>query len=236
MSEDTLHDLNFFPKERGMLVFGISLSRISNSQSAQHYFEFLEHLDKKIQQTEGIGATFLYADYLYMLTDEGTGAELRAKYVAQMSQHKNQLLSLLKKDPAWVRDYFTFITHGQVLLNASTTLPAYLEKILEFYNTDDELKKCVVLDSRTGSPSTEQAHFILEESLLFYLASKGVISYPNPFINHREEWVLHCYPGKPLATETYLYQKNLFKLDNPKNRYENSFYDLEEKKLYNFNR
>ena len=34
----------------------------------------------------------------------------------------------------------------------------------------------------------------------------------------------------------YLFQQNFFKLNNPTNDYQAAFYDLEEKKLYDFNR
>ena len=58
----------------------------------------------------------------------------------------------------------------------------------------------------------------------------------NDYVQGNEDWVLWCYPGKPLKAQIYLTQKNFFNLKNPKNAYENAFYDLEEKKLYDFKR
>ena len=64
---------------------------------------------------------------------------------------------------------------------------------------------------------------------MVYLISKGQIKLKNEFIRGHEKWVLIAYPGKPLKQHIYLHQKNFFKFDNPKNIYQNSWYDLKEK-------
>jgi hypothetical protein len=71
---------------------------------------------------------------------------------------------------------------------------------------------------------------------MFYLLSKGKINLPNQHVQGREEWILWCYPGIPLKGQIYLYQKNPLGLENIKNKYENCTYDLESKKLIDFNR
>ena len=81
-----------------------------------------------------------------------------------------------------------------------------------------------------------QVNFILEETLFVYLIAKGKVALKNDYIQDHEKWILLCYPGKPLKSEIYFFQKNLFKLTHPRNQYENAFYDLEEKKLYDFTR
>ncbi len=67
-----------------------------------------------------------------------------------------------------------------------------------------------------------------------YLIAKGKVVLNNEFVSHLEKWRLICYPGKPLKSEVYFWQKNFFKLKNPENVYENSFYDTLRKKLYDF--
>ncbi len=81
-----------------------------------------------------------------------------------------------------------------------------------------------------------QIEFFLEEHLMCYLISKGQMKLENEFINGKEKWILIAYPGKPLKAHIYLHQKNFFKLENAKNKYQNSWYDLHEKKLYDFDR
>ncbi|MFB6246023.1 MAG: hypothetical protein ABEI74_00310 [Candidatus Pacearchaeota archaeon] len=81
-----------------------------------------------------------------------------------------------------------------------------------------------------------QLNFLLEETLMFYLIVKGQVNLRNDFIQGHEKWILWCYPGKPLKSQIYLTHKNLFGFENEKNKYENCFYDLEQKKLYDFDR
>ena len=78
----------------------------------------------------------------------------------------------------------------------------------------------------------KQIDFFLEEHLMAHLITKGQVSLYNKFIDGRENWILLAYPDKPPKALTYLYQKDFLKLDNPKNVYQDSWYDLEEKKLY----
>ena len=52
------------------------------------------------------------------------------------------------------------------------------------------------------------------------------------FVEHLEKWILIAYPGKPLKSQMYFWQKNFFNLKNSQNAYENAFYDLDGKKLY----
>jgi hypothetical protein len=225
------YDINQFPAEEGLVLFPISMGRISNAQRAETYFGYLEHFLSKIKKTDGIGVVIVYSDYLYMHTDSGTPQESRAKYTELMIAHKNSFLRMLKKRTDLIPKAYTFLTWGQLLLN-SKNFTRYSSEFKALHQKDALLQRCVVADSAGKEVTEGQQNFILEESLLFHLITKGVFSLPNDYIQHREKWILNCYPGKPLATEAYLYQKNPFNLDNPKNKYQNSFYDLEEKKLY----
>jgi hypothetical protein len=58
----------------------------------------------------------------------------------------------------------------------------------------------------------------------------------NEYTKDKEEWILNCYHGKPHRSHIYLHKKNFFKLENSKNIYQNSWYDLLNKKLYIFER
>ena len=69
---------------------------------------------------------------------------------------------------------------------------------------------------------------------MFYLVSKGKVRLNNEYVQDKQKWILWCYPGKPLLSEIYLFQKNFFKLSNPENVYENSYYDLIDNKLYDY--
>lgn len=226
-----LYDINQLPAEEGLMIFFVSMSKISNVQKAENYYEYLEHFLNKIKKTQGIGGVILYSDYLYLYTDPGTPAQLRAKYIELMIAHKNSFLRMLKKRPELIAKAYTFLTWGQLLLNTQK-FTSYLSDLKTIYEKDELLQKCVAKDSAGRSITRGQVNFIMEECLVFYLSSKGAFSLPSDYIQHREQWILNCYPGPPLLTEAYLYQKNPFNLTNSKNKYENAYYDLDKKVLH----
>ncbi len=110
--------------------------------------------------------------------------------------------------------------------------------IEKMYENDEMLRAYVARDSKIAGRVIDdnQIRFILEETLLMYLILKGNVRLRNEFTAGHEKWILFAYPGKPLFTEVYIFQQNPFNLDNDKNVYQNSYYDLEEKKLYDFSR
>jgi len=230
-------DINNLPHEEGILLLGISMSRIGNEQSAEKCYDHLQFLDTKIKRTEGIGVVTLYSDYLYFLSDE-PASTLRDRYKNIMFQHKHNLLRLLSKDTAWIKKAFSFYTFGQIMLDNSEVFQSALHKILDIYQKDSVFQEYVDFDCRNNGHGfgTKEKTFVLEEIVSMYLAAKGQLVFNNKFVQETEKWVLQLYPGKPLKSEVYLFQLNPLNLSNPKNKFENSFYDLQNKILYDYSR
>ncbi len=229
-------DINKLPTSPGVLFFGISMSRIGNAQSAEKCFEYMKFLASKIQYTEGTGMNICYGDYLYFHSDE-PARNLRDRFKELMISHKNAFKNLLIKEREWTLKAFSFFTFGQVILDNSDSFQSAFQKIKEFYSNDIIFRKYVLEDSKVTNHNLgdRETVFILEEITIFYLAKKGVLKINNYFVNDFEKkWVLLAYPGKPLKSEVYLFQKNPLNLSNPNNIYENSCYDLEAKVLYDF--
>lgn len=229
-------DINKLPTTEGIFFLGISMSRIGNTQSPQKCFEYVKHLASKIQYTDGIGAEMWYGDYLYFHSNEPAHT-LRDRFKAQMISHKNAFMKLLKKDRRWTHKAFSFKTFGQILLENSDVYPAAYNAVLNLYKKDELFKKYVHEDciSAGHGIGEKEVFFILEEITMFYLSQKGDFRLNNKFVTDTEKnWTLQAYPGKPLKSEIYLFQKNPLNLSNPKNYYEDCYYDLESKKLYNY--
>lgn len=232
---NTFYDISRFPAEPGMLVFWISMSRISNAQSAEKCFEYIEHLSQKITRPE-VWINFIYSDGLYLLSEE-KASTLKQKFLGAMISHKESILKWLK-GTWYIPKSFSFSAWNQLILQFSLNFPYYFNKLKKIYSTDSLFQSYVLDDANTNGKdiSENQIHFFLEEILMFYLISKGKAKIQNEFLNNHEKWILHCYPGKPLKSEIYLYQKNFFKFNNLNNIYQNYFYDLEEEKLYDYSR
>jgi hypothetical protein len=233
--ENEFFDINKFPAQEGMLVFGISMSSISTKQSAERCFKYIEHMVQKIELPY-VGLTFLYSDNLY-LYQKGDYAKLNKKFQSLMTSHKNNFTKILDKNKWYIRDSFGFITWNQAILYSKKFM-TYFGEIKKLYKENKEFNFYVKQDIKAmkRNPTKENVLFILEEILMFYLIAKGEIKFPNNYLHGKEKWTLFCYPGPPLKSETYLFQKNFFKLKNSKNYYENSYYDLEKKKLYKYDK
>lgn len=229
-----LFDINKLPAKEGILFFGVSIGNIDKAQSAKKCFEYIDkNLIKKIQKPI-VGANFVYGDNLYLYSNEKS-SKLKNKHQILVERHKNSMLNMLNKNKWYIQKSFSFITWNQMLLECRN-FNVYFDKIKKLYKEDKEFKKYVKEDIKNSGRKFNQnnAMFIVEESLIFYLVIKGKVRLFNEYVQDKQKWILNCYPGKPLYTEIYISQKNPLNLSNPKNKYEDSFYDLEERKLYNF--
>lgn len=226
-------DINKFPQEEGLLVFGISMSRIGNAQSAAKCFEYVESLIPKIIKP-AVGLILLYADGLYLNSDE-VASSLKKKYQSLINSHKYEFVNLLKKHPWYIPRSISYLIWNQLLLESKEYFD-YLGKLKEIYKKDKQFQSCLHQDIHKTNPTQNEINFILEETLVFYLMAKGKMRLQNEYVQDKEKWILGCYPSKPLKSEIYLFQNNFFKLSNPTNQYEMSYYDLEAKKLYDYAR
>lgn len=231
--ENVFFDINKLPPEPGILVFPISMSRISNAQSAKKCWDYMKIFspDKIIRPQ--VGLNFIYGDYLYFNSEEKAKV-LKSKFAPLILSHKNEFLKIVGKNPMYIEKAFYFATWNQMLLEAKEFMRLYGE-LKSIYDSDkifqrfmkDDLKAAGIEDL-----SDTQLAFFLEETLLYYLISKGQVDMRNDFVQGHEKWVLWCYPGKPLKCQMYLAKKNFFGFSNKKNLYEHAMYDLEGQKLY----
>ncbi len=234
MKKNEFFDINKFPKQEGLLLFGISMNRIDNTQSAQKCFEYMNNFISKISVPH-VGLNIIYADNLYLYSDE-KACDIKNKFQTLSHKHKHGFIKLLERNPQYTPTAYSFTSWNQMILNSKMFL-TYFGELRKIYKENMEFQKLVSLDIGDGTNITEnQVNFILEEILMFYLASKGKIRLQNDYIQDKQKWVLWCYPGKPLLSEIYLYQQNFFNLENSTNIYENSFYNLEDEKLYDFSK
>lgn len=227
-------DINKLPRKEGLLIFPISMSRISNSQSGEKYFDFIDKFTAKLSKAV-VGASFVYTDNLYAKYHQEPSAS-RDKYLDLMITHKNLFYKNLRKKSTYIEKAFSFITWSQLVIE-TTNFFHKIAEVKKFYLKDKDFQKYVKEDINSSGRkvTNDNVDFILEEALMAYLILKEEIYLQNDFVNGRDKWRLLCYPGKPPKSMIYFFQKNIFKLES-RNQYQDCHYDLEEKKLYEFNK
>lgn len=233
------YDINKLPKDYGILVFPISISRMeyNTGQSAKQCFQYVRHFSPKKVSEPKIGLNMIYGDSLY-LNSPLPASTLKQRFITMVLKHRNAFQKLIQKNfhDFQIQHAFSYEVWNQLYLSYAGDLDTDLRKFKKFCEGDELFQKYLREDAEFVGRELDshQVNFFLEESLLFYLLSKKKISLPNDYIQGREKWVLWCYPGVPLKCVAYTYQKNFFKLETPENPYQNHAYDLQSKKLINF--
>ncbi len=233
--ENQFFDINKLPATWGILVFPISMSRIENSQSASSCFEYIKIFDDKYKEPK-VGAQFIYTEGLYMNFEE-RAYETKNKFAQRMVNHKQGLQKLIAKNfhHYQIANAFNFEAWFQMYLSHPDFFSVVAQAKM-LYDTDTLFQKYVAEDSRVMERelTSQQLNFLIEEHVFSYLLLNRQLRLQNEYINGREEWLLLCYPGKPLLSEIYFYQKDILKINTDTNPYK-GHYDLTQKRFYNFN-
>lgn len=228
------YDINKLPVSYWITVLWISMPLIEFKQSAKNCFDSTKFIISKIKKSS-VGAVIVYSDWLYMNSDD-SAFELKSKFQLLMENHKQKYSKLISKDKNIIPSAFSFVTWGQLILSCND-FTKYLRQLKEYYLKDELFKKYVEMDivwnNKTVNKNT--VNYILEECLLDYLVAMGKVRLQNDYVQDKETWILNCYHWKPHRSHVYIYQKNFFNFKST-NIYKWSWYDLMNKKLYDFDR
>lgn len=238
MEPNKFFDINKLPAEKGLLLFGLSMNKLQNRQSAENCLEDIRHFSPSKVSKPLVGLNFIYSDFLYLYSDK-PAPELKQSFMNEVIHHRNGVQKLLEKSNIefQIQHAFNYMVWNQLYVGTKDFNQKFLE-LKKIFASDEKFKKYMEEDCQVfGRDMQEnQVNFFLEEILMFYLLSKNQVKLPNEYIENNQKWVLFCYPGRPLKSCAYLYQLNPFKLEWKENPYQNSFYDLESKELVDFNR
>lgn len=238
LKENTFFDINKLPQEKGLLLFGLSMSRLLNRQSVQNCIDDIQAITPSKISKPLVGLNFIYSDFLYLYSDE-PAPDLKNSFMEQVIAHRNGLQKLIEKNylEFQIQHAFNYMVWNQLYVGTNNFSNLFAE-VKRIYNQDNLFQKYIEEDCQTfGREMKEnQINFFLEESLMMYLLSKNQIKLPNEFIENNQKWILFCYTGRPLKSTIYLYQLNPFKIDWKENPYQNAHYNLEAKELIDFDR
>ncbi len=231
-------DINKLPPEKGLLLFGLSMNKLSNRQNAENCMEDIRHLALDKISKPLVGLNFIYSDFLYLYSDR-PAPELKNSFMNQVINHKNSMERLTEKSHRefQIQHGFNYMVWNQLYVGTKDFNHLF-RQLKKIYAEDTKFQKylaedCVVFGKEIQD---NQINFFLEEILMMYLLSRNQIKLPNEYIENNQKWILLCYPGRPLKSEVYIHQLNPFKLDWPENPYQGCQYDLDAKELIDFNR
>ena len=234
--KNVFFDINKFPPEKGLLLFPISMSRMTGRQNGTNFISDIRHFSPTKISKPLVGVNIIYGDFLYLYSNK-SAPELKNTFMEQVINHKNRVQKLVEKNHLdfQIQHAFNFMVWNQLYVG-SKDFGVKFDKIKKIYKDDKLFQKYLQQDCEDfGRPMEDnQVNFFLEESLMFYLLSHNEIKLPNEYIENNQKWILACYPGKPIRSIVYISKINPFKLDWLENPYQNANYDLESKKLIRF--
>jgi hypothetical protein len=229
-------DINKLPPEKGLLLFGMSMNKLTNRQNAQNCLNDIKCISPAKISQPLVGLNFIYSDFLYF-NSEGFAYDLKNSFMEQMNNHKKSMQNILEKNRLdfQIQHAFNYLTWGQLYLGTENFEHRFKE-IKKIYESDPLFQKYVNEDcvAFNREATKYQIDFFLEESLMYCLLAHNEVRLPNDFIENQQKWILNCYPGKAPKCVIYFNQLNPFKLDWPENPYQNAFYDLEGKQLIKY--
>jgi len=234
--KNVFFDFSKLPPEKGILLFPLSMSMLRYRQNAENCIKDLYNFYPSKMSKPLIGVNYLYSDFLY-LYDDKPAPELKHSFMNQVIEHKNAVQKIVKKNQIdfQIENSFSFLVWNQLYVGTNDFNKLF-DKIKKVYQEDDLLKRYVLEDCKVYDRelSENQINFFLEEALLFHLIQKGKVKLPNEYIENNQKYVLICYPGRPLKTIVYIAQQNFFNLIWEENPYQDSFYDLQDRKLIKY--
>jgi len=238
MEKNNFFDINKLPAEKGLLLFGLSMNKLQNRQSAENCIQDIRHFHTAKVSKPLIGLNFIYSEFLYLYSNK-PAPELKNSFMNQIIDHKNGVQKILEKNNLdfQIQHAFNYMAWAQLYVGTKNFSQLFND-LKSLYAEDNLFQKYMKEDcDRYGREmENNQVDFFLEEVLMFYLLTKNQVELPNDYIDKQQKWILFCYPGRPLKSTIYLYQLNPFKLDWKENPYQNSHFDLEAKQLIDFNR
>jgi hypothetical protein len=226
--KQTLHDLNQLPTD-GYVIFPLSMSRVSNAQSAEECYRWLEFFEKKITML-GLDAIFLYTNGLYYNNEEAA-LEVRKRTNGQMISHSNAVRNLVVKNRKYMPQAIHFVPWDYIILN-SPEFNDYYQKLKKLDKEDSKFHELVLEVLKDRKESEANLNFIIEEIAVTHIIRQKLIEFPKTLVK-KDNFRLIAYPGPPLKADIYQWKKKIL----PQNKefpFYASHYDIANEIIYNF--
>jgi hypothetical protein len=226
--EHKLHDINKVPTD-GYLVFPLSMSRISNAQSAEECHKWLEFFEDKLS-VFGLDVVFLYTNGLYY-NNEQSSLEVRKKTNGQMISHSNAVRNIVLKKRKYMPQALHFLPWDYIVLNSPQYEEFYL-KLKKLDKEDKEFHELILEDLNDRKESEANVSFIIEEIVVTHLIRQKLVELPKTLVK-KDNFRLIVYPGQPLKSDIYQWKNKILPQSKDFSFYA-SHYDISNKAIYNF--
>src|SRR4051812_27604296 len=141
LEKNTFFDINKLPPEKGLLLFGLSMNKLSNRQDPEHCMEDIRHLGTAKISKPLVGLNFIYTDFLYFYNDR-PAPELKHSFMNQVIDHRNGMQKLIEKNHMefQIQHAFNYMVWNQLYVGTKDFNHLF-EKLKKIYATDEKFQK-----------------------------------------------------------------------------------------------
>lgn len=217
-------------KEDGYLVLPLSMSRLATGQSPEFCYGIFEEFLNKLE-TFSNDIILLYTNGLYFNSEE-ISFENRKKTTQQALNHIYNLRNLVEKKKQFIPGAIHYLPIDYVLFN-SPFFKEFFGTLKDLESKDETFHNLLVADSRDRQDTEANMNFLIEEIVVAHIIRQKLVDLPRTLVK-TDAWRLIAYPGKPLASDIYQWQKRVLPQKEKTNPYAGAQYDLAAKQLVIF--
>jgi hypothetical protein len=97
LPKNTFFDIHKLPTEKGLLLFGLSMSKLFLRQNPENCVQDIRHFHTANVSKPLVGLNFIYSDFLYLYSNK-PAPELKHSIMNQMIDHKNGVQKIVEKN------------------------------------------------------------------------------------------------------------------------------------------
>lgn len=215
----------------GYLILPLSMSRLATGQNPEYCYSVLETFLQKLE-TFSNDAVLLYTNGLYFNSEE-VSFENRKKTTQQALNHIYALRALIAKQKQFIPGAIHYLPIDYVIFN-SPHFKEFFATLKALEKTDEEFRTLLINDSKDREYTEANINFIIEEIVVAHIMREKLVDLPRTLVRN-DSWRLIAYPGAPLASDMYQWQKKVLPRNDSTNPYAGAQYDLAAQHLVLFN-
>lgn len=219
-------------KDSGYLILPLSMSRLATGQSPEFCYEVLENFLKKLE-TFSNDVVLLYTNGLYFNSEE-ISFENRKRTMGQALNHIYAFRNLIEKKKKFIPGAIHYLPIDYVIFN-SPCFKEFFSKLKKLETEDKTFHELLISDSKDREYTEANANFLIEEIVVAHILRQKLVELPRTLVKS-DAWRLVAYPGEPLQSDIYQWQKNVLPKKDASNPYSGAQYNLATKQLVIFDK
>lgn len=169
----------------------------------ERFLEKLEHFSNDV--------VLLYTNGLYF-NSEDISFENRKKTNQQALNHIYAFRNLVKKNRKFIPNAIHFLPIDYIIFN-SPFFRDFFEKLKKVELEDTIFRDLLITDSKNKEYSEAGMNFLIEEIVIAQILRENFVELPSTLVKNNS-WRLIAYPGKPLLSDIYQWNKKILPRNN----------------------